>query len=153
MKGCFDIYMRKMGTFKGLPVFMITDHFEWENMKNNPSYEEKIYVVGSCVYYKYNLIAMICDNTLIDFNEELFNELRRKSWDDDRAKMLGYVTGSAETRPQEEEKPVLSDAERAAAQNDIAGQFMLEWRNNIDKESAELKLAVAEMENGLNEKL
>ena len=142
--------MKKMGNFKGLPVFMVTDPFEWENVKINHSYEEKIYVYRTNVYYKANLIAAISGSNLLDFNEDLFNELRRKSWDDDRAQMLAHVTGFAETRPQEEEKPELSDAERAAAQRDIAGQFMLEWQDNIDKEIAVLKSCVAQMEDMVN---
>ena len=139
-----------MGNFKGLPVFMVNDPFEWTNVKDNHSREEKIYVYRTNVYYKENLIASISGDTLMDFDEDLFKELRRKSWDDDRAQMLAHVTGSAETRPQEEEKSELSDAERAAAHEDFAGQFMLEWQSNIDNEIAKLKLAVAEMEGSLN---
>lgn len=137
--------MRKMGNFRGLPVFMVTDPFEWENIKNNHSYDEKIYVYRTNVYYKENLIAAINGDTLLDFNEDLFNELRRKSWDDDRAQMLARVTKSAETRPQEEEKPVNEYSEPAAADG-----FMAHWSEYIDNEIAMLKSSVAQLGEDLN---
>ena len=136
-----------MGNFKGLPVFMITDPFEWQNIKDNHSHEEKIYVYRTNVYYKENRIAAISGDTLMDFDEELFNELRRKSWDDDRAQMLAHVTGSAETRPQEEEQPVYETVE---APDRIVDDFMNSWRDNIDNEIAILKDAVSAMEDSLN---
>ena len=139
--------MKKMGNFKGLPVFMVNDPFEWTNIKDNHSREEKIYVYRTNVYYKENLIAAINGDTLLDFNENLFNELRRKSWDDVRAKMLAHVTGSAETRPQEEEKPT---SETVEAPDRIVDSFMNSWREKIDNEIAVLKSAVAQMEDILN---
>lgn len=139
--------MRKMGNFKGLPVFMVTDSFEWENMKNEGSYEEKIYVYAGNVYYKWNRIAVTNGYTLIDFDEELFNELRRKSWDDDRAQMLAHVTGSAETRPQEEETPTNETVETP---DRIVDNFMKTWQDNIDNEIAVLKEAVSAMEDEFN---
>ena len=141
--------MRKMGNFKGLPVFMVTDPFEWANMKNKGLYEEKIYVYATNVYYKWNRIASISGDTLLDFNEGLFNELRRKSWDDDRAQMLAHVTGFAETRPQEEETPTNETVETTGGTSSV-DEFMSSWKNNIDNEIAVLKLAVAEMENEFN---
>ena len=132
--------MRKMGNFKGLPVFMVNDPFEWQNMKDNHSYEEKIYVYATNVYYKWNRIAAISGDILMDFDEDLFNELRRKSWDDDRAKMLAHVTGSAETRPQEDKKPVNECSEPAAAD-----EFMAHWSEYIDNELAMLKSSVAQL--------
>ena len=135
--------MRKMGNFKGLPVFMVTDPFEWQNVKDNHSHEEKIYVYRTNVYYKENLIAAISGDTLLDFNEDLFNELRRKSWDNDRAQILAHVTGSAETRPQEEEG--LAD-KTVEAPDRIVDSFMETWRDNIDNEIAVLKSAIAQME-------
>ena len=139
--------MRKMGIFKGLPVFMVTDPFEWANMKNEGLYEEKIYVYATNVYYKWNRIASISGDTLLDFNEDLFNELRRKSWDNDRAQILAYVTGSAETRPQEEEIPT---SESVEAPDRIVDSFMETWRDNIDNEIAMLKSCIAQMENMIN---
>ena len=139
--------MRKMGNFKGLPVFMVTDPFEWENIKMNHSYEEKIYVYRTNVYYKQNLIAAINGDTLLDFNEDLFNELRRKSWDNDRAQILAHVTGSAETRPQEEEIPT---SESVEAPDRIVDSFMETWRDNIDNEIAVLKSSIAQMEDMIN---
>ena len=139
--------MRKMGNFKGLPVFMVTDPFEWENMKNEGLYEEKIYVYATNVYYKWNRIASISGDTLLDFNEGLFNELRRKSWDNDRAQILAHVTGSAETRPQEEEIPT---SESVEAPDRIVDSFMETWRDNIDNEIAVLKSSIAQMEDDLN---
>ena len=143
--------MRKMGNFKGLPVFMVTDPFEWANMKNEGLYEEKIYVYATNVYYKWYRIASISGDTLMDFDEELFNELRRKSWDDDRAQMLAHVTGSAETRPQEEETPTSESVETTGGTSSV-DEFMSSWKNNIDNEIAVLKSAIAQMEvnNGCN---
>jgi hypothetical protein len=139
--------MRKMGNFKGLPVFMVNDPFEWANMRNEGLYEEKIYVYRTNVYYKWNKIAAISGDTLLGFDEDLFNELRRKSWDDDRAQMLAHVTGSAETRPQDEEKSVKETVE---APDRIVDNFMETWRDNIDNEIAVLKSSVAQMEDMLN---
>ena len=139
--------MRKMGNFKGLPVFMVTDPFEWANMKNEGLYEEKIYVYATNVYYKWNRIASISGDTLLDFNEDLFNELRRKSWDNDRAQILAHVTGSAETRPQKEEMPT---SESVEAPDRIVDSFMETWRDNIDNEIAVLKSSIAQMEDDLN---
>lgn len=141
--------MRKMGNFKGLPVFMVTDPFEWQNIKDNHSHEEKIYVYRTNVYYKENLIAAISGDTLMDFDEDLFNELRRKSWDDSRAKMLGYVTNSAETRPQEEETPISETVETTGGTSSV-DEFMSNWRDNIDNEIAMLKSSVAQMEDMIN---
>ena len=141
--------MRKMGNFKGLPVFMVTDPFEWQNIKMDHSYEEKIYVYRTNVYYKENLIAAINGDTLLDFNEDLFNELRRKSWDNNRAKMLGYATGTAETCPQEEEIPTSESVETTGGTSSV-DEFMSSWKNNIDNEIAVLKLTVAEMEDMIN---
>ena len=141
--------MRKMGNFKGLPVFMVTDPFEWANIKDNHSHDEKIYVYRTNVYYKENLIAAINGDTLLDFNEDLFNELRRKSWDDDRAQMVAHVTGSAETRPQEEETPINETVETTGGTSSV-DEFMSSWRDNIDNEIAVLKSSVAQMEDMLN---
>ena len=126
---------------------MVTDPFEWENMKNEGLYEEKIYVYATNVYYKWNRIASISGDTLLDFNEDLFNELRRKSWDNDRAQILAHVTGSAETRPQEEEIPT---SESVEAPDRIVDSFMETWRDNIDNEIAVLKSSIAQMGDMLN---
>ena len=141
--------MRKMGNFKGLPVFMVTDPFEWQNIKDNHSHEEKIYVYRTNVYYKANLIASISGDTLMDFNEDLFNELRRKSWDNDRAQILAHVTGSAETRPQEEEIPTSESVETTGGTSSV-DEFMSSWKNNIDNEIAVLKSSIAQMEDITN---
>ena len=139
--------MRKMGNFKGLPVFMVNDPFEWQNVKDNHSHEEKIYVYRTNVYYKENLIASISGDTLLDFNEDLFNELRRKSWDDSRAQMLAHVTRSAEACPQEEKAPV---NETVGTPDRIIDDFMANWKDNIDNEIAVLKEAVSAMEDEFN---
>lgn len=141
--------MRKMGNFKGLPVFMVTDPFEWQNIKMDHSYEEKIYVYRTNVYYKQNLIASINGDILMDFNEDLFNELRRKSWDNDRAQILAHVTGSAETRPQEEEIPTSESVETTGGTSSV-DEFMSSWKDNIDNEIAVLKEAVSAMGDMLN---
>ena len=140
--------MRKMGNFKGLPVFMVTDPFEWENIKMDQSYEEKIYVYRTNVYYKENLIAAISGDTLMDFDEDLFNELRRKSWDNSRAQILAHVTGSAETRHQEEETPTNETVETGDGIVDI---FMSSWRSNIDGEIEKMKKMSEELEKKYHE--
>ena len=137
-----------MGNFKGLPVFMVTDPFKWQNIKDNHSHEEKIYVYRTNVYYKENLIASIDGDMLIDFDEDLFNELRRKSWDNNRAQMLAHVTGSAETRPQEEEMSINETVETAGGTS--VDDFMSSWEDSIDNEIAVLKSSVAQMEDILN---
>jgi hypothetical protein len=141
------LYMRKMGNFRGLPVYLVTQDMDVLYVDHS---EEKMYVIEGKLTYHGTKLADVLGGQLFDFDEDKFNELRRKSWGEDESKLLAKITGVAETRPQEEEEPVLSDAERAAAQNDIAGQFMLEWRDNIDKEIAVLKSAVAEMEGSLD---
>lgn len=133
--------MKKMGNFRGLPVFMVNDPFEWANMKNEGSYEEKIYVYATNVYYKWSRIAAISGDTLMDFDEDLFNELRRKSWDDDSAQMLARMNGSAETCSQEEETPVNEYSDSAAA----VDEFMATWNVYIDNEIAMLKSSVAQL--------
>ena len=138
-----------MGNFKGLPVFMITDPFEWANIKDNHSHDEKIYVYRTNVYYKENLIAAINGDILMDFDESLFNELRRKSWDDDRAQMLAHATNSAETRSQEEEKSVKETVETTGGTSSV-DEFMSSWKNNIDNEIAVLKEAVSAMGDMIN---
>ena len=140
--------MRKMGKFKDLSVFMVTDPFEWESVRMNRSYEERIYVYRTNVYYKHNRIASINGDTLIDFDEDLFNELRKKSWDDDGAQMLAHVTGSAETRPQEEETPTSEAVETAGGT--FVDEFMSSWQDNIDNEIAVLKNVVMQMEDMIN---
>lgn len=141
--------MRKMGNFKGLPVFMVTDPFEWEMIKSTISKEERIFVYKTNVYYKQNRIAAIDGDTLLDFDEELFNELRRKSWGADRAQMLAHATGSAETHPQEKETPTNETVETTGGTS-FVDEFMSSWRNNIDNEIAVLKEAVSAMEDMIN---
>jgi hypothetical protein len=54
--------------------------------------------------------------------------------------MLAHVTGSAETRPQEEKKPVEENSEPAAAD-----EFMAHWSEYIDNELTMLKNSVARL--------
>ena len=138
----------KMGNFRGYPVYLVDDNF-FDNA--DTLHDNALYVVNGRVFFHDVYLGKVDRyNNLVDFNEDRFNALCQKSWNEDSARAMARVTNTAETRPQEEEKPELSDAERAAAQEDVAGQFMLEWQSNIDNEIAKLQLAVAEMEGSLD---
>ena len=142
-----------MGNFRGLPVFMVTDPFEWEMAKNTIAQEERIFVYRTNVYYKNNKIAAIDGDILMDFDEDLFNELRRKSWDDDGAERLANLTKSAEVAPQSAPKPEKKNENPNEESVDPAAavdSFMNSWKNNIDNEIAILKNAVSAMEDEFN---
>lgn len=138
----------KMGNFRGYPVYLVDDNF-WENA--DTVHDNALYVVDGRVFFHDVYLGKVDHRkNLVDFNEDRFKALCQANWNEDSARAMARVTGTAETRPQEEEEPELSDAERAAAQEDVAGQFMLEWQSNIDNEIAKLQRAVAEMEGSLD---
>ena len=132
--------MRKMGNFKGLPVYLVNGYQEVLNIDYN---EEKMYVISGKLTYHGTELADVYDGTLFDFDEDKFNELRRKGWGEDESKLLAKATNSAETRPQEEETSVNETVE---APDRIVDSFMETWRDNIDNEIAVLKSAIAQME-------
>lgn len=138
--------MRKMGNFRGLPVYLVNGYQEVSNIDFN---EEKMYVICGKLTYHGTQLADVYDGQLFDFDEDKFNELRRKRWGEDEGKLLAKATGSAETRPQEERKPVKETVETP---DRIVNEFMATWRENIDNEIAVLKSAIAQMEvnNGCN---
>ena len=138
--------MRKMGNFRGLPVYLVNGYQEVINIDYD---EEKMYVIGGKLTYHGTQLADVYDGQLFDFDEDKFNELRRKRWSEDEGKLLAKATGSAETRPQVEEKPVKETVETP---DRIVDEFMATWRENIDNEIAVLKSAIAQMEvnNGCN---
>ena len=129
--------MRKMGNFKGLPVYLVNGYQEVINIDYG---EEKLYVINGKLTYHGTEIADVHNGNLFNFDEDKFNELRRKSWSEDESKLLAKTTGSAETRPQEEEEPVHEYSDPAAAD-----EFMLHWRDYIDDEIANLKKVVSEI--------
>jgi hypothetical protein len=63
--------------------------------------------------------------------------------------MLAHVTGSAETRSQEEGTLTNETVETAGGTFSV-DEFMSSWRDNIDNEIAVLKSSVAQMEDMLN---
>ena len=138
--------MRKMGNFRGLPVYLVNGYQEVLNIDYN---EEKMYVISGKLTYHGTELADVYDGQLFDFDEDKFNELRRKGWSEDEGKLLAKATGSAETRPQEEREPVKETVE-APDRISPVDNFMNSWRDNIDNEIAVLKSAVAQMEENTN---
>ena len=138
--------MRKMGNFRGLPVYLVNGYQEVINIDYD---EEKMYVINGKLTYHGTQLADVYDGQLFDFDEDKFNELRRKRWSEDEGKLLAKATGSAETRPQEERKPVKETVETP---DRIVDEFLASWQDNIDNEIAVLKSAIAQMEvnNGCN---
>ena len=134
--------MRKMGNFRGLPVYLVTEHRVLVDYS-----EEKMYVIDGELMYHGAKLADVLGGQLFDFDEDKFNELRRKSWSEDESKLLAKTTGVAETRPQEEEKPVSETVETAGG---IVDDFMASWRDNIDKEIAVMKAQTNDIRSGLN---
>ena len=130
--------MRKMGTFRGIPVYMLQYSLEYPMIDSN---KEELYVVNGRVYYHGIAIGEVSGNQLVNFDEDQFNELRRKGWYKDDADLLGKVTNTAETRPQEEKKPDYEVPETGCG-NDIIEQFMASWRDNIDGEIAKLQVTM-----------
>ena len=131
--------MRKMGNFRGLPVYLVNGYQEVINIDYD---EEKMYVIGGKLTYHGTQLADVYDGQLFDFDEDKFNELRRKRWSEDEGKLLAKATGSAETRPQEERKPVKETVETP---DRIVDEFLASWQDNIDNEIAVLKSAIAQM--------
>jgi hypothetical protein len=136
--------MKKMGNFRGLPVYLVNGYQEVINIDYD---EEKMYVINGKLTYHGTQLADVYDGQLFDFDEDKFNELRRKSWNEDESRLLAKATGSAETRPQEEEKPVKETVETP---DRIVDEFLAGWQENIDNEIAMLKSAIAQMEDMLN---
>ena len=133
--------MNKIGKFRGIPVYVLSNAGERLRIGEE---DELMYVFNNNVYYHKVKIATLSGTDLKDFDEEKFETLLRKSWQRDAAELAKRATSSAETRPQEEERPDKRTGERDAA-NDIVEQFMNGWRKNIDNEIAVLKNAVAQM--------
>lgn len=139
--------MLHLGSLNGLPVFLLRYYYEYQAIDNN---EERFYVAEGRLFYKGIQVGTVNNNKQVtNFDEERFNELRAKGWYQENADLLGRVTGVAETRPQEEEKPV-NEVPETGCGNSLIDEFMASWRDNIDNEIAKLKLTVAEMENVLN---
>ena len=145
--------MIKMGTFKGLPVYKMESLYEWEAI--NSLDKEEIYVVNMKeVYYHDQMIGKLgLDNNLYDFDDDKF-ELLQKEWKIKRdrekympaaKKQVEKEMGYAETQPQSAEKPVKESVEATAA----VDNFMATWRDNIDKEIADMKAKVIEMEKAM----
>lgn len=140
--------MRKMGFFRGLPVYKMRNLYEWETI--NSLDKEEIYVVEMKVYYHDQMVGKLgLSNNLYDFDEDKF-ELLQKEWKmkRDREKYIPAAKeqvekemGYAETQPTRAEKPVKESVEATAAD-----EFMATWQDKIDKEIADMKEKVIEME-------
>lgn len=135
--------MVKMGTFKGIPVYVLQYSHEYQAIESG---EEQMYVCEGKLFYRGIVIGSVRGNQLTSFNEAKFNELRAKGWYQDGAEMLGRVTATAETQPQKEEKPVYENSEPVAADTSLVDDFMASWRDNIDSEVAKLQMNMKAME-------
>lgn len=145
MKGCF-VYMKKMGNFRGLPVYLVLYRSEYGELNHDA---EAMYVIDNTVLYHGHRIGRLNGGTLVDFDEDRFEELRAKGWNKAQSEALGRVTGSAETRPQEEETPTYETVETADGTSPV-DEFMRSWKDNIDSEIAMLQKAVSAMEDMIN---
>lgn len=140
--------MIKMGTFRRLPVYQVGSLYEWESI--NSLDKEEMYVFEKRVYYHDQVVGKLGPgNNLYDFDEDKF-ELLQKEWKmkRDREKYMVAAKqqvekemGYAETQPARAEKPVKESVEATAA----VDNFMATWRDNIDKEIADMKAKVIEM--------
>ena len=129
--------MLQLGSLNGLPVYLIRYSYEYQAIDSN---EEKFYVVDGRLIYKSTQVGTVNNNKqVMNFDEEKFNELRRKGWYQEDADLLGRVTGVAEMRSQEEEELVNETVEPASA----VDEFMRSWEKNIDDEISKLKEMVA----------
>lgn len=134
--------MKKMGTYKGLPVYLLMYSYEYQAIESN---EEKFFVAEGVLFYKGVRLGTVKGNQLYDFDEAKFNELRAKGWYQDGAEMLGRVTATAETRPQVEEKPEYEVPETGCGKS-LVDDFMASWKDNIDSEIAKLQITMKAME-------
>lgn len=136
--------MVKMGTFRGIPVYILQYSHEYQAIESN---EEKMYVCEGRLFYHGIKVGTVVGTSLKEFDEDIFNELRAKGWYQDGAEMLGKVTATvnAETRPQEEEKPEYEVPETGCGTS-LVDDFMASWSDNIDNEVAKLQLSMREME-------
>lgn len=137
--------MVKMGTFRGIPVYVLQYSHEYQAIESG---SEQMYVCEGKLYYHGAVVGFVVGNKLQEFDEDTFNELRAKGWYQNGAEMLGRVTATetAETQPQEEEQPEYENSEPAAADTSLVDDFMASWRDNIDSEVAKLRLRIKEME-------
>jgi hypothetical protein len=126
--------MVKMGTFRGIPVYVLQYSYEYQAIESG---EEKMYVFEGKLFYRGAVVGAVIGNRLKEFDEDAFNELRRKDW---AVEMMAKVTATAETRPQEEEKPEYEYSEPAAADTSLVDMFLASWRDNIDNEVAKLQV-------------
>lgn len=139
--------MTKMGTFRRLPVYMVSVN-KWEDIDSLD--KEEMYVVDTRIYYHDQMVGRLGpSNNLYDFDEDTF-EMLQKEWKikRDREKYMVAAKqqvekemGYAETQPVRAEKPVKESVEATAA----VDNFMATWRDNIDKEIADMKAKVVEI--------
>ena len=136
--------MTKIGKFRGLPVYLLQYSYEYQTIESN---EEVLYVCENKLFYHGAVIGNVERNNLTNFDEDTFNQLRAKDWNQSGAEVLGRVTGVAEACPQEEEK---SEPETVETGDGIVDIFMASWRDNIDKEINILKCSIVQMGDILN---
>lgn len=134
--------MTKMGTFRRLPVYKVSGN-EWDNIDSLD--KEEIYVVGIRIYYHDQIIGRVgLNNNLSEFDDDKFESLQRE-WKMKRdreyiAAARQQVEQEMGSQPVRAEEPVKESVEATAA--DI---FMATWRENIDKEIADMKAVAIEM--------
>lgn len=140
--------MVKMGTFKGIPVYMTLRVEEIDNDK------EVFYALGDKLVYHGHVLGKLEGKNLLNFDEQKFRLIseieKNKRENRGIAEMLGDVTGvkeekTAETRPQEEEKPEYEVPETDCGKS-LVDDFMASWRDNIDSEVAKLQASMKVME-------
>lgn len=137
--------MVKMGTFRGIPVYVLQYSHEYQAIDSN---EEQMYVCEGKLFYHGKVVGTVEGNQLTAFYEERFKEARRQDWTVDAAQKMAKVTETAETQPQEEEKPEYEVPETGCGTS-LVDEFLSSWKDNIDNEIAKLQLNVREMEEGL----
>ena len=144
--------MTKMGTFRGLSVYKMESFYEWEAI--NSLDKEEIYVVEMRIYYHDQMVGKLgLNNNLSEFDDDKFESLQREwKMKRDREKYMVAAKqqvekemGYAETQPTRAEKPVKESVEATAA----VDNFMATWREKIDKEIADMKAKVIEMEKAM----
>ena len=137
--------MRKMGNFKGYPVYLVDKEF-WD--KADTVHNNALYVVEGQVFFHDIYLGKVDRyKNLVEFNEDRFNALCKKNWNEDSARAMACVTDFAETRPQEEEKPVNEYSDSTAA----VDEFMATWNVYIDNELVKMKAEIAKMGVEFNE--
>ena len=135
--------MTKMGTYKGLPVYLVFNTEERDDDK------EVFYACGDNLIYHGCVLGKLEGKSLLSFDEQKFRLIgkieKNKRENRGLAEMLGNVTNTAETRPQVGEKPEYEVPETDCGTS-LVDDFMASWRDSIDSEVAKLQASMKVME-------